>query len=159
MIICCWLTLVLLTIVCICFHKLYLSAPKVGGEIMKKYCPKCGKEMYNDFCSNCGYTFVKMGDLSVVHSYEPSSATALTTPYSILVDKFGDPEERKRKNELVDNKLSEQILDSFLRWGYLEYTGGKYGFTDDGKEAYYKNLEFWGEKTKKREKPRKKKES
>jgi len=109
----------------------------VGVENMKKYCPKCGEEIHNNFCSNCGYTLVLTGDLSVVHSYEPSSATAYTTPYSSLVDKFEYPEERKRKNELVDNKLSELILDSFLRWGYLEYTGGKYGFTDFGKDAYY----------------------
>jgi len=109
---------------------------------MKKYCPKCGKEVHNDFCSNCGYELVKMEDLSVVNSYEISSATVYTTPYSSLVDKFEDPEEKKRKNELVDDKLTDTILDSFLRWGYLEFTGGKIGFTDFGKDAYYKNLEF-----------------
>jgi len=83
-------------------------------------------------------------DLTKVHHYDYSSATAYTTSYSSLVDKFEDLEEKKRKNELIDDKLTDTILDSFLRWGFLEFTDGKIGFTDFGKDAYYKNKEYRG---------------
>ena len=145
-------TVVLLSIVCIFFYKLYLNSSKTRIITMKNRCPKCGamNDEYSSKCYNCGYDFLKFP--KVVSYYEPSSATVLTAPYSSLVDKFGDPEEKKRKNELIDDELSASILDSFLRWGYLEYIGGKYGFTDMGKNGYYRNLEFWEKKPKKRKK-------
>jgi hypothetical protein len=146
----CWLALLLLSIICICVCKIYLSVPKFGGgkmtitsEFITRRCPSCGILVVEscNICPNCGYNFNK-GDSGIIYDFEPSSATNYTSSFTALADKFEkDPNIKKKKDDLIDGIITETTLASYVDWGYLQYEHNEFSLTGLGKDAFYKNRE------------------
>lgn len=120
-----------------------------------KRCPSCGTlvDDYLSSCPNCNYQF--QGEkYGVIHSYGPSSATAYTSSFNAIADEFDDDlNAKKSKEEILKPDLDENILSSYVNWGYLDHSEDKYTLTPLGKETYFKNREYEKKKKKSKEKP------
>ncbi len=140
--ICCWLALALLTIVCICLYKISKSNQKFEGENLTKYCPVCGKLIDDelDVCPYCGHIFDRE-KFDVISVYEPSSATDYTTEYTVISDAFEDDIDGKKKEDelLKEELLDKEWLSYFVDWEYLDFKDGEYSLTDRGKKALIRN--------------------
>lgn len=133
-------TLVLLSIVCICFYKLYLFAKKNGGGAMNENCPKCGGilDKYGS-CKQCGHSIIR-GVSGATHYI--SSATWSSHSFSSISDTYGDNlDDEKTSEELLDDKyVDNNKLAKYVEWGYLKKTSDDtYRLTDRGKYAVDKN--------------------
>lgn len=140
MIICCWLALVLLTIICICVYKLYLSVSRNGGgklsdnsEIEKK---KKKKVIESDFLIESTTTDGE------TYSYPPPSSA--TDTFTRIADNYAkNPLAELSVDDLTDYYITEKDLDLYVELGYLEKPSDNiYKLTKKGWEALRWNREF-----------------
>ena len=138
------LTLGLLTIICICLYKLYLSVSIVGGKkqmtAWEKHCIKCGGVLDDkDTCYRCGYSAVTGISGNV---YLISSATWSSPSFNSIADAFGNNvNSEKQKNELTRKPyITDETLADYLSWGYLQVSSdGIFKLTELGKDSVKKN--------------------
>lgn len=119
------------------------------------FCKKCGKEVDSiyTYCPHCGEycgpplspyktDYVSSATTSCSGtSFPVSSATAVTSSFSKIVDSFGDDPYVKISGDvfLVDT----DTLEYYLGLGYLKkLTDGRFELTDLGRDAYRQNKIF-----------------
>jgi len=80
-------------------------------------------------------------NLSLVHHYGISTATAYMNSFSHICDVLGDFDGKATKEELLKkNILDDEWLSCYVRWDVLQVKYEHYYYlTDLGKRFYFKN--------------------